>query len=234
MTTEGYRPPTIRSILGGCLLTLLLLTPLIFVSKTVKLVGVPFLFLPQTLGLLPRVERGDIRVINIASATQVVNFPGAGPYLVYSDNFELLELSLGLELAGAAPWMRITDPETGARVPIDFVERGLMPFDPVFIPGRPVFRFVLSRPGAYQIEHLTRDADVTLVPDTTTGREMEMLLAAVLQAAAVALLVGSVLRRRARSRSARIEALLAPGRVSPKELQQRHTRGSGPPPDPTR
>jgi hypothetical protein len=104
-----------------------------------------------------------------------------------------------------------------------------MPYDPAFVPGRPVFRFVLGQPGTYQTEHMLRDATVSLVPDRTTGHEMEMLLAAVVQAALVALLIGSVLGRRARARAARIDALLAPGRVSPKELQRHYRRGEEPP-----
>ncbi len=104
-------------------------------------------------------------------------------------------------------------------------------YDPVFVPGRPVFRFVASRPGIYTVEHMTRDSQLAIIPDRTTGFEMEMLLAATIQVVLVVLLVGSMARQRARRRAARIEALLAPGRVSPKELQRRRSGSDGPPAD---
>jgi hypothetical protein len=234
MNAEGYRAPSIRSIVGGCLLALLILAPLLFISTVVKWVGAPFLFLPQSLGLLPAATRAEVRTIDLSTSPNQVDLPAAGPYLVYTDNFELLDVTLQLEQSNATPWLRVSDPSSGAFAPMTYVERGLMPFDPVFVRGRPVFRFVASRPGTYTVEHMTRNSQLAIIPDRTTGYEMQMLLAALVQAALVVWLVGSLVRRRARERAARIEALLAPGRVSPKELQRRHSGGEGPPADNTR
>ncbi|HET7010221.1 MAG TPA: hypothetical protein VFI11_05550 [Anaerolineales bacterium] len=222
MQGEGYRQPTIRSILGGCLLALLVLLPIVFISNTVKLVGAAFVFLPSRLGLLPSAAETEARSLDMSTSPNSLELPSAGPYLVYTDHFELLDITLRLEQSSATPWLRISDPATGAAVPMDYVGRGLMPYDPLFAPGRPVFRFVASRPGNFTAEHMTRDARIVIVPDYTTGREMEILLAAVLQILAVVLVVGAVARGRARERARRIEALLAPGRVSPKDLQRRY------------
>ncbi len=231
MMAEGYRAPSIRSIVGGCLLAVLILVPLMFISSVVKWVGAPFLFLPQRLGLLPAATGAEVRSLDLSSSPNQLDLPAAGPYLVYSNNFELLDITLQLENSNATPWLRLSDPSSGASVPIDYVERGLMPYDPVFVPGRPVFRFVASRPGIYTVEHMTRDSQLAIIPDRTTGFEMEMLLAATIQVVLVVLLVGSMARQRARRRAARIEALLAPGRVSPKELQRRRSGSDGPPAD---
>jgi hypothetical protein len=228
MNAEGYRAPSFRSIAGGCLLALLILAPLLFISTVVKWVGFPFLFLPQRLGLLPAATRADVRTIDLSTSSNQVDLPAAGAYLVYTDSFEILDVTLKLEQSNATPWLRVSDPSTGAVVPLTYVERGLMPFDPVFVPGRPIFRFVAGRPGPYAVEHITRNSRLAVIPDRTTGYEMQMLLAALVQTVLVVWLVGSLVRRRARERASRIEALLAPGRLSPKELQRRHSAGEGP------
>ena len=231
MTSEDYRPPTIHAIVGGCLLALLVLGSVLLISSAVKLAGAAFLFLPQSLGLLSAATREEVRSLDLSTSPNQLTIPASGPYLVYTDDFKLMEITLSLEQAKATPWMRISDATSGAILPMDYVERGLMPYDPVFVPGRPIFRFVASRPGIYAVEHMTRDSELAIIPDRTTGLELEMLLAAVVQMAVVVLLVGSLVRRRARTRAARIESLLAPGRVSPKELQRRHSAGDGPPAD---
>ena len=230
MAVEDYRPPTIRAMVGGCLLALLVMIPVLFITRAVKLAGVPFLFLPQRFGLLPAASPADVRTLDLSVSPNQLDLPTSGPYLVYTDDFDLLEITLNLEQAKAAPWMRISDPTSGGVLPMDYVERGLMPYDPVFVSGRPVFRFVASRPGVYAVEHMTRDSELAIIPDRATGLEWEMLLAAGVQTAVVVLLGGSLVRRRARNRAARIESLLAPGRVSPKELQRRFSAGGEEPP----
>ena len=102
-----------------------------------------------------------------------------------------------------------------------------MPYDPVVAPGRPIFRFVASRAGRYQVGHLTRNSTVAIVPDYTTGAEKEILLVTLLEVAVLATVVQWIVGRRRRAREARIESLLAPGRVSPKELQARHAEKYG-------
>lgn len=230
MNGESYRPPTLRAMVGGCLLTLLVLVPLIFISSTVKYVGLPFLVLPRALGLLPRLTADEVLRLDLTSSPSALEFPAAGAYLVYCDNYDLLDLTLQLENSQALPWLRLTSADSGSSIPMEFVERGLMPYDPIEAPGRPIFRFVVSRPGVYQAEHLRRNAELVVIPDTTTGSEFEMFLAALIQAAALVVVVQWLIQRRRRARAARIAALLAPGQISPKELQRRHAERRGPPP----
>ncbi len=234
MNGDSYRPPTLRAMAAGCLLTLLVLVPLVFISSTVKYIGLPFLLLPRALGLLPRVPVEDLRPLDLSSSPNDLDLPVAGGYLVYCEDFDLLDLTLQLEQSQDLPWLRVAAVDSGAFVPVAFVERGLMPYDPIEAPGRPIFRFVVPRPGVYRAEHLRRDSVVVVVvPDVTTGAELEMLLAALLQAALLVALVQWLIQRRRRAREARMAALLAPGRLSPKDLQRRHAERQGPRPPET-
>ena len=233
MTGDAYRPPTLRAMVGGCLLTLLILVPLVFISSAVKYVGLPFLLLPRALGLLPRVTVDEVLRLDLSSSPNDLALPAAGAYLVYCDNYDLLDLTLQLENAHALPWLKLTSADSGSTVPLEFVERGLMPFDPIEAAGRPIFRFAVSRPGVYRAEHLRRDSGVVVIPDYTTGAELEMLLAALIQATVLVALVQWFIQRRRRARAARIASLLAPGQVSPKELQRRHAEKNGPRPPET-
>jgi hypothetical protein len=78
---------------------------------------------------------------------------------------------------------------------------------------------------------LTREAAVAILPDTTTGAEAEMLLSAVIELAILATVLQWVIGRRRKERADRIEALLAPGRISPKDLQREHAEKNGGRPD---
>ena len=227
MSEPAYRPPALRSMFGGCLLTLIVLVPLVFISNTVKYVGLPFWVLPQALGLIPKVSAADVRSLDLSSSPSTIELPAPGPYLVYSDNYELLELTLLLEQQQALPWLKLTNVETGATVPTEFVARGLMPYDPVVVPGRPILRFVILDAGVFETTHLTRSSAVYVVPDYTTGAETELFLVALLQLAVIVAMVRWLILRRRQARAERVAQLLAPGSVSPKELQRRHREGMG-------
>jgi hypothetical protein len=178
--------------------------------------------LPQALGLIPKISTADVRTLDLTSSPSTIELPAPGPYQVYCDNYELLELTLLLEQQQALPWLKVTNVETGATVPTEFVARGLMPYDPVAVPGRPILRFVTYDAGVFETQHLTRSSAVYVVPDYTTGA-----LVALLQMAVIVAVVRWLLLRRRRARADRVAELLAPGKVSPKELQRRHREQTG-------
>lgn len=177
MNENRYNAPTIRSIVLGILLFVVILLAVGQSSDLVKLIGAPFLFLPAKLGLIGELHREDIVVHDVTRSPSQVSFPRAGQYQVFTGDGDLLHITLLLEGSHAEPWLVITEAATGQALTLEYVSRGLHIYDTPLVDGRPIFTLDVPRAGQYNMIHTARPAKIAFVPDYTTGKGGVLLFA---------------------------------------------------------
>ncbi len=171
MANQGYKPPGFLAIIGGVIMFVVLIGLVCSISTTVKVVGYALLYVPSRLGWVDVPRPEDIQRLDLVS-TPVNAHLDPGTYEVFTSSYELLSISMQFEGSTSATWFHVADAATGERNQIEYVLRGLMPYDTPFAEGRPVLRFTIDKPGLYQLSFPTPPAtSVYFVPDTTTGKE---------------------------------------------------------------
>lgn len=171
MANHGYKPPGFLAIVGGVILFVIMIGLVCSISTTVKVLGYGLLYLPSRLGLLDVPRPEDIQRLDLIS-TPVDAYFEPGTYEVFTSNYELLSISMQLEDTTSTTWFHVASATTGDPNKVDFVLRGLMPYDTPFAEGRPVLRFTINDPGLYRLSFPTPPAtSLYFVPDTTTGKE---------------------------------------------------------------
>jgi len=205
MTEGGYHPPTYRSIILGILLFVVLLLIFFFLPDVVKSIGTALLYIPSRVGLISWVHSTDVVSIHLPdSRTNMLDFQAAGPYVLYTDDYDLLVITDALMTSDAPPWLKVRRMETGEYLEITYVNRGLRPYDNPFARGRPILRFEIPAAGRYEITHPTRPGMIYILPDATTGRERVIIGAYVIQLAVVAAPIAALIHRHRRKKRERI------------------------------
>lgn len=174
--SEGYRAPRFRDIGLALLIGLVLLIVLLKLGDVVKVVGAALYYAPARLGLVQQAGSGEVQRFALDAMPELVSFPAAGRYAVYTGDYDLLSVSDALsEKQSADPWFTVVVPETGERLPVEFINRGMRIYDSHLAPGRPVMTFTIPQPGFYQVKHPRRPAQVSVVRDYVTGNEGRIL-----------------------------------------------------------
>jgi hypothetical protein len=171
VTTPLPPQPKLGSIALGILVALALVVALCSASSLLKWAATPLLVVPRALGIIGSVRGQEIVAVPMATTPAVITFPHAETYAVYIGDINLLELTNQMAETDSPPWLVVQNTETGATVPVDYVQRGLLPFDEPRVPGRPVLTFEVPGPGTYVLNHPRREFDLYLVPDRVSGRE---------------------------------------------------------------
>jgi hypothetical protein len=171
MTTPLPPQPKLRSIAVGILLGVVLVVAICSASSVLKWVGAPLLVVPRVLGILEPVRGNEIVTVPMGSPPTAVTFPRADVYAVYIADVPLLETTNLMTEVDAAPWLVIQRAENGQDIPVEYIDRGLLPFDEARVPGRPVMRFEVPEAGTYVMIHPRRGFNFYLVPDRVTGKE---------------------------------------------------------------
>jgi hypothetical protein len=172
MANQGYKQPGVLAIIGGVVLFVLMIGLVCSLSTTVKTLGRTLLLLPSELGILDVPNAQSIMRLDLTSTPVIARFPQAGTYLVFTSNYDLLSISMQMESSAGSVWFHVSDAQTGQSSPVEYVTRGLMPYDTPLADGRPVMRFTIDKPGLYQLRFPTPPgASLFFVPDTTTGKE---------------------------------------------------------------
>jgi hypothetical protein len=210
MTSSSYRDPAIRNVVLGILLFAVFLVTVCSLPQVVKTLGAGLLYLPSRLGLVEMVHRDQVQAIDMRNSPPQVDLPQARRYAVYTDDYDLLVISDEIILAGAEPWLVVTSPGSHAKLRVTGVERGLMPFDSPYAAGRPVFTFEVIQPGVHDLTYPRRWATLYILPDTTSGKERLILLIYAVQVAILIAAVAVPYWGAARSRRARLAAMLPP------------------------
>ncbi|HSR48404.1 MAG TPA: hypothetical protein VLL77_10530 [Anaerolineales bacterium] len=176
MTTPPPPQPTLRSIVVGILLGVVLVVVICSASSVVKWVGAPFLVVPRVLGILEPVRGNEIVTVPMGSPPTAVTFPRPDTYAIYIADVPLLETTNTMIDVDAAPWLVIQRADTGETIPVEYIDRGLIPFDEPRVPGRPVMRIEVPAAGTYVMVHPRRGFSFYLVPDRVSGKEALIVL----------------------------------------------------------
>jgi hypothetical protein len=190
-------------ILGILLFVAFLLT-ICTLSEVTKFAGWPFLYLPSRLGILPQAERADTLALPLNKAPSTLEFTRTGRYAVYAIDYDLLQITDMLAEKDAEPWLRLQAPD-GQEIHLNYVRRGLRPYDTPFLQGRPIFSFKIDQPGVYTLIHPARPVSIGLTPDYTTGHEKLIVFLFVAQFAILAWPLFLFFRRQSRKQAAKIK-----------------------------
>jgi hypothetical protein len=171
MKESEYNPPLVRNILLGILAALAFFLMFNYLSQLVKWGGATMLFLPARLGIIRQASFSEVIQVDFSTSPTQVSFPRAGQYAFYTSNHDLLVITDMLIEAEGKPWLVLTS-ESGQKVPVAFIARGLMPYDTPLASGRPIYTLQIPQAGNYTIAHPTRPLlTVQFVPDYVTGKE---------------------------------------------------------------
>jgi len=197
MTTGFPKPPTCLSIGLGISLFILSLLAFFHIPDIVKSTGTALMFVPAKLGIIDMVMPQDVVPQSIEHNPSTITISKPGHYLFYTNNYDLLVVNDAIASSDAKPWLNMQSAESGTKVEITMIERGLSIFDTPFARGRPVLMFTIIEPGTYQMRHPTRPGDyLYLVPDVTTGKETLITFVIVVEVALVGGVIVIMIRRR--------------------------------------
>lgn len=152
---SSYTPPTVRNILLGILLCLLILASIGYLAEIVKGCGYLLLYIPARLGMIQQVSPTQIQALDFSNTPTEVDFSVAGEFVVYTVHYDLLMTSDLLAEEALSPWLRIISLQSGTEIEIEPIRRGLMPQDTPFAKGRPIYFFQIPQAGSYRLFHPT-------------------------------------------------------------------------------
>ena len=227
MFEPTYRPTTVRAIVIGIFVMGLLCMLVGSLGSVVKILGAPFLFLPDKLGLVRQVQRADVVMLDLNRTSTIVELPAAGRYAFYIADIDLLTMTDQMVAAGNPPWLAVKSLDTERSLPVSFITRGMAFYDTPFAPGRPIMSFVTPAAGRYRLTHVSRPTTAALAPDYTSGHETRLLLIYVVQLAVILGAPAWLYYRRHREEWEMMAALRAQRRLEADDFWQRQ-RGRKP------
>lgn len=204
---KGFRAKPVGSILG-CLGALLLvcLCGFAFLNfvEVVKYVGVPFMVIPNALGLIETVEEEEvIQVAGSNGSTRMLEIDRAGQFLIYLPAWQQSSLEE----------TRVIISDEDGEIPVYLLERGTRPYDTTAVNGYPNYWFKVHRPGNYEVtiinagEDSFEVLDIAIVPDYISGNEAVFNWTFVTQILViVSIILAFLLFLRIRTRKLRIQA----------------------------
>ncbi|OJX37945.1 MAG: hypothetical protein BGO78_07835 [Chloroflexi bacterium 44-23] len=196
MSSETYRPSSIRAIIFGIIAFIILLTMICGLAEVVKFIGAPFLILPEKLGWIPDVSRKDVIPVDMQLNTIDLNLNRAGDYVVYAHDYDLLLVTDQLARANANPWLKVTSSTSGQSINLNYEQRPLIPFDSSLVRGRPIFHFAIETPGIYNFKFPKRFTVINVLPDQLTGNLGIILFSFFLQITIIGFPLAALIRGR--------------------------------------
>jgi hypothetical protein len=169
MSTDSYRPASVRAIIFGIIAFIILLTIICGLSEVIKGIGAPFMVLPEAIGWIPDADRKDVVTIDMQMASIQTTFDQTGNYTIYGYDYDLLLITDEMARSTGNPWLKIQNIANSEEITPEFISRPLIPFDSILVRGRPLFNFYISQPGDYQLVFPRRFATIFLLPDQVTG-----------------------------------------------------------------
>ena len=180
----SYRPTTVRAIVIGVVVLGLLCLITLSLGSVVKVLGAPFLFLPDKLGIIRQVHRAEVISFHLDQSPTTVTL-AVGRYALYVADIDLLTATDLMIEAGGPPWLAVKSLDTGQPQSVSFITRGMALYDTPLAPGRPIMSFAAPAAGRYELTQLPRPIEAALVPDYTSGHETLLLLIYVVQLAVI-------------------------------------------------
>lgn len=197
MPSSTYHSPRLRDILLGVLLFVIILGVFCSLPDIVKRTGDAMLLVPEQLGLVRRVYIDEVRTVDLMTPPPVtLAFPQPGRYAVYTINQQILMLTDTMLDEQTRPWLQVVSSSGNSSANVNFVDRGLRPYDTPHAEGRPIFTFVIRQPGGYKLVFPNRLGIISIVPDYTTGKERTIFAVYLLEILAAALAFAALYYRR--------------------------------------
>lgn len=204
-----YKSPTLRNVLVGVLIFLVVVLVFSSLDNVVKTLGRILMIVPSQMGFYPLPSADEVIPVNLASNPTNLTFIHAGTYQIYADDYDLLNITIQIENSQSSPWLVVRSEASGENVSVSFVHRGLRIYDTPYAAGRPIFSIDIPRPGEYQLSHPSRPASIYFVPDQTSKYAGTILISFVIEIALLAGFVVLYLRSRRRTQYARIREIEA-------------------------
>lgn len=204
-----YKSPTLRNVLVGILIFIVIVLGFSSLSNLVKTLGRVLMFVPSQMGFYPLSSADEVIPVSLASNPTDLTLIHAGTYQVFADDYDLLNITLLIENSQSSPWLVVHSKAGGASIPVNFVHRGLRLYDTPYAAGRPIFSIDFPSPGVYQLSHPAKPAYLYLVPDQTSKYAGTILISFVLEIALLAGLVYIYYRYRRRMQNLRIREIEA-------------------------
>ena len=204
-----YKSPTLRNILVGVLIFFVIVLMFSSLDNLVKTIGRVLMIVPSQMGFYPLPSAGEVIPVNLESNPTDLTLIHAGTYQIFTDDYDLLNITMLIENTQTSPWLVVTSKSSGAGVPVSFVHRGLRLYDTPFAAGRPIFSMDIPSPGVYQLSHPSKPASIYFVPDQTTKYAGTILISFVVEIAVVAGLLIVYFRTRRRAQYVRIREIEA-------------------------
>ncbi|MGB9674477.1 MAG: EGFR-like transmembrane domain-containing protein, partial [Anaerolineales bacterium] len=169
--------PTIRAIVLGILLFVLILGLVGNLGEIVKGTGYLLYYPLGKLGLLKQVTSNEVFAVDMSVARQTLVFKTAGNYAFYTSNLDLLMITDAISEGDGKPWLKLTCADDGKAVEVDFVHRGLMIYDTPLAKGRPIFVMSIPQPGTYVMQNATQPGALGyFVRDYVSGQEKSLTI----------------------------------------------------------
>jgi len=204
MSETSYRPTSARAIILGIIAFIILMSIVCGLSEVLKTVGSPFLFIPQQLNIIPKVTRADVMEYEMRQSPVEVQLQRTGEYAVYTKDIDLLIITDQILAAEGNPWFNLVDLSTGEKLEVQFVNRGLIPFDSALVKGRPVYIFNIQKPGNYQFSFPRRYATIYVLPDNIVGNESTVFVFVIIQLVILGFPISHLVRRFIKKRQAKL------------------------------
>lgn len=204
MLKNAYRPTSGRAIILGIIAFIILISIFCGLAGVLKILGAPFMFLPQQFGFIPKVTRADVYSYEMRQSPVNETFDRVGEYAVYTGDIDLLLITDQLLAAEGNPWINVVNTNNGEKIPVDFVRRGLIPFDSPLADGRPVYIFEIKEPGTYQLSFPRRYATVFILPNNIVGYESPILVFTIIQLIILAYPISILIRKMIRKRQQKL------------------------------
>jgi hypothetical protein len=200
MTTAPPEQASLRSILLGIALFVILFLAFFRIPDVVKFSGAALMYLPSRLGLIDMVLPKDVVALPLDENPSAFTISAPGRYVMYLNNYDLLIVHDAVVAGNSDPWMNIQSEDLGTPVKVNLIGRGLSWYDTPFARGRPVVTFEIDQPGTYQFMHPTRPDMIYLLPDTVTGNESRITFWVLFEIAIIGGAVFYIFRRRTASK----------------------------------
>jgi hypothetical protein len=171
----GYRAPRFRDIFLAIAIMIVGLIALFQLGPVIKRIGAALFFLPNALGVVDQAGQGEVQTYTLDAMPDIVSFPAAGRYAVYTNDYDLLTVTDALREKDAPAWLTFTSAETGEVAQVTWVGRGMRLYDSHLAPGRPVFIVEITRPGFWEVQGPRRPAAVGIVRDYVAGAERRIV-----------------------------------------------------------
>jgi hypothetical protein len=202
-----YKTPTLRNILVGVFIFLVIVLIFSSMDNLVKTLGRVLMIVPSQMGFYPLSSADEVVPMDLRSNPTDLTFIHAGTYQVFADDYDLLSITMQVEQAKGAPWLVVRSKTSGAPITVNFVHRGLRLYDTPYAAGRPIFSLDIPSTGVYQLSHPTKPASIYFVPDVTSPYASTITYSILIEIALLAGLLFAYYQSRRKTQSARIREI---------------------------